>query len=82
MNMTPAAIVDMAMQNDKDGDGKLSNDEADERLRGRFAQVDSNNDGFVDRAELTASITRMLNAARAGGGGGPVAAPNASSAGL
>lgn len=81
----PAMVVDMAMQNDKDGDGKLSKDEADERLKGRFADIDSNGDGFIDRAELTSAISRMARMAGGGGGargpggggGGAVAAPNA-----
>lgn len=85
--MNPAAIVDMAMQRDADKDGKLSPTEADERLRGRFAAVDANSDGFVDRTELTTAITRMMSGGGAGGGGGgggpgAVAAPNAGSAGL
>ncbi len=34
--------------NDKDGDGKLSKEEAPERMAANFADWDANSDGFVD----------------------------------
>lgn len=37
---------------DKNGDGKLSQAEAPERMKDRFDQMDANGDGFVDAAEL------------------------------
>lgn len=37
---------------DKNGDGKLSKDEAPDRLKDNFDRVDKNKDGFVDKAEL------------------------------
>jgi collagen type III alpha len=42
----------MLKQLDKDNDGKISKDEAPERMREGFARVDTNNDGFLDQAEL------------------------------
>ncbi|WLD10672.1 EF-hand domain-containing protein [Planctellipticum variicoloris] len=41
---------------DKDGDGKLSKDEAPERMQKNFDQLDRNSDGFVDREELASSF--------------------------
>lgn len=37
---------------DKDGDGKLSKDEAPERMKEGFARLDRNSDGFLDREEM------------------------------
>ena len=36
---------------DKDGDGKISMDEAPERMKERFDQADSDSDGFIDKKE-------------------------------
>lgn len=41
---------------DKDGDGKLSKDEAPERMQENFDRLDRNSDGFVDREELASSF--------------------------
>jgi HlyD family secretion protein len=58
----------MSMQrSDTDGDGKLSQDEIgnmDERFRSRIEAADTNSDGDVTRAELTAAMKKMM-----GGGG-------------
>ena len=54
------------------GDGKLTEDELPEQFRAGFSEVDSNSDGGIDRAELTAAMSkRMQNRA---GGGGPTGA--------
>lgn len=37
---------------DKDGDGKVSLQEAPERMRGFFSRIDANGDGFLEEAEL------------------------------
>lgn len=41
-------------EQDKNGDGKISYEEADSRLKPRFRDMDRNNDGFVDLEEYTA----------------------------
>jgi hypothetical protein len=54
------------MQLDADGDGKVSRDEAPERMRDFFDNLDTSGDGFIDRAEADAMRQRF----RAGGGPG------------
>lgn len=41
---------------DKDGDGKLAKEELSERMQGRFAKMDTDQDGFVTAAELTTAM--------------------------
>ncbi len=54
------------MDNDKDGDGKVSKDEVPSGwMRDRFDFMDSDGDGFIDQSEMDA-----LRARRGGGGGG------------
>jgi Ca2+-binding EF-hand superfamily protein len=47
---------------DKDKDGKVSKEEAPDRLKERFDQVDTNSDGFLDQAEMRQMIERMQKA--------------------
>jgi HlyD family secretion protein len=56
------------MANDKDGDGKVSREEAPEAMQGFFDRLDANTDGFVDKAEADAARQRMQSG---GGPGGP-----------
>jgi len=61
------------MANDKDGDGKLSKEEAPERMAANFADWDANSDGFVDKEEIDAARARFRAQRGNGGpgGGGP-----------
>lgn len=54
------------MQFDEDGDGKISLDEAPDRMKEFFEQIDTNGDGFADAEEFAAR-----RAARQREGGGP-----------
>lgn len=66
-NFDPAQMIDRMMQQDANGDGKLSKEEMQgpqgERL---FERADANKDGFVDRAELE---TAFANRGQPGGFG-------------
>ena len=44
---------------DANGDGKLSKDEAPERMKENFDRIDSNNDGQLDQEELQRMIRRF-----------------------
>jgi acetyl esterase/lipase len=44
---------------DKDGDEKVSRDEAQGQLKRNFDRADSNSDGFIDRQELNQLATRL-----------------------
>lgn len=57
------------MANDKDGDGRLSKEEASERMAANFEQWDANSDGFVDKDEVAAARARFAQSR--GGSGGP-----------
>ena len=47
-------------QMDADGDGRISKDEAPERMQERmFSRMDANGDGFIDEDELEAMAQRM-----------------------
>lgn len=52
-------------QSDKDGDGKLSKDEAQGPLAENFDAVDGDKDGFISSAEMSAAFSRF----RQGAGG-------------
>jgi hypothetical protein len=74
--MNPAAMwARMIAENDKNKDGKISLDEAPDRMKDNFAQNDANNDGFVDSAEFTAAMQKVMARFQqnggAPGGGGP-----------
>lgn len=55
---------------DRNGDGKISRDEADSRLRPNFDLMDRNRDGIVDAEEYTAYYAARLNGGTGGSGPG------------
>lgn len=61
------------MQFDKDADGKVSKEEAPERMRGFFDRLDGDADGFIDSSEVEA----MRNRGGGPGGGGRPSGPGA-----
>jgi hypothetical protein len=58
-------------QLDADKDGKLSTAEVPEQMREMMASADTNSDGGIDQAEMTAAFAKMRAARGGGGGGGP-----------
>lgn len=60
------------MDNDKDGDGKISKDEAPAFMQQFFDRMDANSDGFIDQAEISkARQSRQRSGAGGGRPGGP-----------
>jgi len=78
---TPEQIVDMILQRmDANKDGKISKEEAKDRIAENFAAIDTNKDGYLDRTELLAMARRMVQAMPPPGGrpgpfGGPGGPP-------
>lgn len=71
----PEQFVDRLMENDKNGDGKLSADEITETVKPMIDGADRNGDGVYDRDELLAHVGNMRNRFRGGPGGGPDGPP-------
>ena len=61
---------EMFKRADANGDGKISKEEAPERLKERFDRLDANTDGSVDKEEFVRAMARIANA-----GGQPGGAP-------
>jgi len=57
------------MASDADGDGKVSLEEAPERMKQFFDRIDENKDGFIDEDEAAAARRRREERAAAGGSG-------------
>lgn len=57
------------MEDDKDGDGKLSREEATGRMAENFDVNDANSDGFIDQEEIEAMRERFRRRREEGGGG-------------
>lgn len=55
----PEAIVKRWMELDKDGDGRVSKDEAPERMQRFFDRIDANGDEFLDKKEIKTSAKAM-----------------------
>jgi HlyD family secretion protein len=61
----PVALAGLSFQKlDKDGDGRITASDLPESLRGQFASIDANHDGYVDRKEWTAAVQRLASASR------------------
>ena len=45
-----------SMDNDKDGDGKVSKDEAPDQVLEYFDAMDKNKDGYISRSENAAAV--------------------------
>lgn len=65
----PARITGQLMQNDRNGDGKLTPDEVPQRMMGMLRDADTNGDGALEPGELQAVMARMGDRARAFGSG-------------
>ncbi len=64
------------MSFDKDGDKKVSREEAPEQVKQFFDRMDSNSDGFIDAKEIAEARKRMQARQKEGGGpGGPGGGP-------
>jgi len=57
-------------QLDSDGDGKISKEEAPERMSGRWDRMDTNGDGFLDKTEQEAVVKFVRERMNNAGGGG------------
>lgn len=55
----PTAMVERTLENDKNGDGKLSKDEMPRHLTHLLGTADTNSDGELDRAELTRALANV-----------------------
>jgi hypothetical protein len=51
---------------DKDGDGKLTKEEINQRVGEHFDKVDANKDGFIDETEISGHLTEMMKHFRGG----------------
>ncbi len=72
---TPEQIAKRLLQEDKNGDGKLSQDELPQQLRQAFEAMDTNHDGLLDESEVLAFSKMMASressreSSRGSGGG-------------
>lgn len=64
---------DFMGQFDKDGDGKISKEEAPERMRENFDRMDVNGDGVLDQSDFEAMRDRFRQGGGPGGPGGDMA---------
>ena len=62
-----ADMMTRMMQADTNKDGKISKEEAPERMRDGFDRIDTNSDGFLDKAEMEAMAQRFQGMQRGGG---------------
>lgn len=64
-------FAERMMENDVDGDGKISLDEAPERMQRFFERLDSDGDGFLSSEEIMTAGGRGRKGGRGGARGGP-----------
>lgn len=76
----PAAIIRRIMENDADGDKKISKDEAPQRLKDSFDRMDADGDGFLDEQELKDAFSRRSGRGKRAGGKQPPAGQPAKAA--
>lgn len=67
----PANGAALIKSKDKDGDGKLTKDEAGSPYSYFFDRIDTDSDGFLSESEADASIQKMKQRMQNGGGGRP-----------
>ena len=63
-----ARMLANMMKADKDGDGKISKEEAPDRLQGRFDRIDTDGSGFIEESELKKMAGRGAGRPRDGRG--------------
>ena len=66
---SPEQIAKRLLQEDKNGDGKLSQDELPQQLRQAFEAMDTNHDGLLDESEVLAFSKMMASRESRRGGG-------------
>lgn len=66
---TADAMVERMMQADTNGDGKVSTEEAPERMQRAFERGDTNGDGALDEAEIKVLAGEIVERFRGGAGG-------------
>jgi Ca2+-binding EF-hand superfamily protein len=72
----PEEMARRLKEADKNGDGKISKEEAPDQLKDRFDRIDANGDGQLDEAELKAMFERIREAGgRRPEGGRPAGRP-------
>jgi Ca2+-binding EF-hand superfamily protein len=59
----PEELLRRLKEADKNGDGKISKDEAPERMKENFDRIDANGDGQIDETEVKAMVERLREAA-------------------
>ncbi len=52
-------MMDRLMEVDENGDGRISREEAPERMGSMFERLDANGDGFIDPKEIEAVRERF-----------------------
>ena len=55
----PEELLRRLKEADKNGDGKISKEEAPDQMKDRFDRIDANGDGQLDETEIKAMLERM-----------------------